>query len=109
MLEKLIPKTKTESSALAVKAAKGVMGEISIREGSRKVWLTPISAITFYFDPKVVFERISVVGRDLVPTRSLDEAQLVLERAGVPSELTFERNYVWKSFPKSKALARRSE
>jgi hypothetical protein len=98
VLDEVIPKTKTESSALAVDAARGRTGEIEIRGGYRKVMLTPLSAMTFYFDPRVVFERISKVARDLVPTRSLEEAQSVLEQAGVPSELTFERDYVWKRY-----------
>ncbi len=98
VLEEVIPKTKTESSALAAMSARGVQGEIEIRGGYRKVLLTPMSAMTFYFDPWVVFDKISKVAKDLVPTRTLDEAQAVLERAGVPSELTFERNYVWKQY-----------
>jgi len=98
VLDRVIPKTKTESSALAVKAARGLQGEIDIRGGYRKVMLTPMSAMTFYIDPQVVFDRISKVAKDLVPTRSLDEAQAVLERCGVPSELTFERSYVWKQY-----------
>jgi len=106
-LEKLIPKTKTESSALAVKAAKGVVGEIPIRGGYRKVWLSPLSAITFYLDPKVVFEKVNLVAKKLVSSKSLDEAQVVLEKSGVPSELTFERNYVWKQFAENDELMRR--
>jgi len=98
VLDEVIPKTKTESSALAVKAARGFQGEIEIRGGYRKVMLTPMSAMTFYIDPQVVFDRVSKVAKELVPTRSLDEAQAVLERYGVPSELTFERNYVWKRY-----------
>jgi hypothetical protein len=98
MLEYVIPYTRTEASMLACMAARGVQGEIEIRGGYRKVTLTPMSAMIFYFDPKVVFENISSVARDLVPTRTLDEAQAVLERAGLPSELTFERNYAWKKF-----------
>ena len=98
VLDKVIPKTKTESSALAVKAARGLQGEIEIRGGRRRVLLTPMSAMTFYFDPRVIFDRISKVAKELVPTRSLDEAQAVLERAGVPSELTFERSYGWKQY-----------
>jgi hypothetical protein len=97
-LDRVIPKTKTESSALAVKAARGLRGEVEIRGGLRKVLVTPMCALTFYFNPKVVFEHISKVAKDLVPTRTLEEAQAVLERAGVPSELTFERNYVWKRY-----------
>jgi hypothetical protein len=97
-LDEIIPKTKTESTALAVQAARGRRGEVEIRHGYRKVLLTSLAAMTFYFDPRVVFERVSKVARELVRTRSLDEAQGVLERAGVPSELTFERNYVWKRY-----------
>lgn len=96
VLDEVIERTKTESSALAVRAARGETGEIEIRGGYRKVYLSPISAVTFYFDPEVVVEEISKVAEKLVDTRSLDEAQEILEREGVPSELTFERNYVWK-------------
>ncbi len=96
VLDEVIPKTKTESSALAVKAARGLQGEIEIREGRRKTMLTPMSAMTLYLDPRVVFDRINGVAKELVPTRSLEEAQGVLERLGVPSELTYERKYVWK-------------
>jgi len=101
VLDGIIPKTKTESSALAVKAARGLQGEIKIRGGRRKVVLTPMSAMTLYFDPRIVFDRINGAAKELVPTRSLDEAQEVLERLGLRSELTFERNYTWKGYPAS--------
>jgi hypothetical protein len=92
-LDEVIPKTKTESSALAVKAARGLTGEVEIRGGYRRVQLTPMAAIIFYFDPQVIFDRINKVAKDLVQTRSLEEAEEVLKRAGVPSEFTFERKY----------------
>ena len=98
VLEEVIPHTKTEPSALAIKAARGFRGDVAIRRGYRTVALTPLSALTFYFDPKVVFDHISRVAKDLVPTRSLDEAQAVLERANLPSELAFERSYTWKRY-----------
>lgn len=101
VLDEVIPNTKTESSALAVEAARGLQGEIKIRGGRRKVLLTPMSAITLYFDPQVVFDQINGVAKELVPTRSLEEAQRVLERLGMSSELTYERNYVWKRYPAS--------
>lgn len=107
ILDKVIPKTKTESSALAVRALRGESGEVQIRGGYRKVVLTPMCAVTLYFDPKVVFEKISRVAKDLVPTKSLDEAQAVLEKAGVPSELTFERNFVWKKYAEKDRLLKR--
>jgi len=104
ILDEVIRNTKTEATALAVEAARGRTGEVKIRGGSRKVLLTPASAVTFYFDPKVVFERVSRVARHLVQTRSLEEAQGVLERMGVASELTFERNYAWKRYASSDKL-----
>jgi len=97
-LDEVIKNTKTEATALAVEAARGRVGEVGIRGDYRKVMLTPASAITFYFDPRVIFERVSKVAKELVQTNSLEEAQQVLERLGVPSELTFERNYVWKKY-----------
>lgn len=98
VLDEVIKNTKTEATALAVEAARGKVGEVEIRGGQRKVLLTPASAITFFFDPRVIFERVSKVAKELVQTRTLDEAQQVLERMGVPSELTFERNYMWKKY-----------
>jgi len=103
-LDEIIKKTKTEATALAVEAARGKIGEVEIRGGYRKVTLTPVSTVTFFFDPKVIFERMSKVAKELVKTKSLDEAQAVLERMGVPSELTFERNYVWKKYAGSDNL-----
>jgi len=104
VLDEVIKNSKTEATALAVEAARGKVGEIEIRGGQRKVLLTPASAITFFFDPRVIFERVSKVAKELVQTRSLDEAQQVLERMGVPSELTFERNYMWKKYASNDKL-----
>lgn len=98
IMDEAIERTKTESSALAVRAARGEVGEIEIRGGYRTVDLSLISAVTFFFDPEVVMEKLSKVAERLVDTRSLDEAQEILVEEEVPSELTFERNYVWKDY-----------
>lgn len=100
ILEKVIPQTKTEASLLAVKAAQGLFGEVVIRGGRCKVQVNPISAITFYLDTKIVFEHISRVAKALVSTTSLDEANEILKRANLPSELEFERSYAWKRYVK---------
>ncbi|KXB00453.1 hypothetical protein AKJ42_00770 [candidate division MSBL1 archaeon SCGC-AAA261C02] len=105
VLDKVIGNTKTEATALAARAAKGEMGKTKIREGYREVYLTPISALTFFLDPLIVLEEISIVGEKLVSTKSLDEAQEILKENGVPSELTFERNYVWKDYVEKDKLS----
>lgn len=104
ILDKIIGNTKTEATALAVRAAKGEIGKIEIRGGYREVYLTPISAVTFFLDPIIVLEEISIVGEKLVATKSLDEAQEILKENKVPSELTFERNYVWKDYAEKDKL-----
>ncbi len=98
VIEEILPHTKTEASALAVKSARGIRGEVEIRGGYCRVNVTPISAMTFFIDPKVVYDCISKVAKDLITTGSLDEAQSVLERFKLPSELTFERNFAWKKY-----------
>lgn len=65
VLDEVIPKTKTEASVLAVKAARGCLGEVETREGYSRVVLTLMSAMTFYFGPTVVFDRISKVASRL--------------------------------------------
>ncbi|MEM4201777.1 MAG: DUF1152 domain-containing protein [Candidatus Hadarchaeum sp.] len=100
ILEKIIPRTKTEASLLAVKAAQGLTGEVEIRGGRCKVQVTPMSALTFYFDTRIVFENISKVAKALVPTKSLDEANEILKRENLPSELEFERSFAWKRYVK---------
>ncbi|MGC8817390.1 MAG: DUF1152 domain-containing protein [Candidatus Hadarchaeum sp.] len=100
ILEKVIPETKTESSLLAVKAARGLTGEVEIRGGRCKVMVTPMSALTFYLDTKIVYEHINKVAKDLASTTSLDEANEILKRANLPSELEFERSFAWKRYLK---------
>lgn len=103
-IEKFINKTKTEATALAIRAAKGEMGEIMIRGGYREVYLTPVSSITFFLDPNIVMEEISTVGKKLLETKNLDEAQKILNEKGIPSELTFERDYIWKDYAEKDKL-----
>lgn len=109
ILEKAIENTKTESSALAMKAAKGKVGEIDIRGGYRKVKLSLLSAVTFFFDPKIVLKEVNEVGERLVDTTSLDEAHDLLEERDISSELNFERNYVWKDYVDEDELYEGSE
>lgn len=98
MLEGIIPSTKTESSMLAVRAAGGLRGEIPIRGGYRRAQVTPFSAVTFYLDPIVVFEKVNGIARELVNTNTLEEADEILRKAGLPSELAFQRSGEWKKY-----------
>jgi len=89
ILEKILPKTESEASALVLESAKGGYGARTIREGRRHLQLTPMAMITLYFDPKVVYD-ISSPARLINETNSLREADVILREAGYMTELYFE-------------------
>ncbi|HEY7151761.1 MAG TPA: DUF1152 domain-containing protein, partial [Solirubrobacterales bacterium] len=84
---KLVP---TEASLNAVRCARGERGPVPIRGGRRTVQLTPLGALTFFFDP--------LAARSAVPlatavsgAASLEEAHDALTEMGVRTELELER------------------
>ncbi|MEE8168273.1 MAG: DUF1152 domain-containing protein [Candidatus Hydrothermarchaeales archaeon] len=88
-LQEILPKVYSEASYMVLEAAKGGYGEREIREGRRKLQLTPIATITFYFDPKVVY-RFSNLAKIVDNSTSIWEADRALRKAGVTTELYFE-------------------
>ena len=58
-LEQVIQQVKTEASAIPVECARGAWGEKKIRNDERWVKLTPLTALTFYLSPSVVFQSLS--------------------------------------------------
>jgi hypothetical protein len=82
----------TEASLMAVRCARGETGTAEIRGGRRTVELSPVGALSFYFDPEVAVERAAPLARAVAPAASLDEAQEALRSAGVRTELDIERD-----------------
>ena len=80
----------TEASRLPVAAARGELGERSIRGGTRSVHLTPASTVTFYFDPTAVAATADPVAR-VRDAESLEKAHEALSAAGYRTELGYER------------------
>lgn len=93
ILREAIENTETESSALPFRAAKGEQGEVEIRDGKRKVEVSLITAITFYFDPEILVKKINNVAIKLSRTETIEEAQEVMNNEGIPTELEYERGY----------------
>jgi hypothetical protein len=85
---RLIP---TEASAQAVRCAKGEIGTTTIRRGRRKVVLSPIGALTFYFDPRSAVAKAAPLARTVADARDLEHANDLLHELGVKTELDFER------------------
>jgi hypothetical protein len=81
----------TEASLQAVRCARGERGEVAIRSGIRTVELTPMGALTFFFDPARAVESATPLARAVRETASLEEAHEMLGRLGVRTELELER------------------
>jgi hypothetical protein len=85
---KVVP---TEASTMAVRCARGERGEAPIRGGRRTVELTPLGALTFFFDPTAAANSAIPLATAVSPAGSLEEAHEALEGMGVRTELSLER------------------
>ena len=89
-LEGLLEDVTTEASRLPVRAARGQVGDVPIRDGARVVEVTPASTVTFYLDPEAV-AATSDLDEHVRGTESFEDAQAGLNRAGYETELDLER------------------
>jgi hypothetical protein len=80
----------TEASAMAVRAAAGETGRASIRDGRRTVRLTPAGGEIAFFDPRVAARSAARLATLVRGAASLEEADALLRRRGIRTELAFE-------------------
>jgi hypothetical protein len=90
-LEEAVRLIPTEASAQAVRCARGETGTTTIRRGRREVVLSPVGALTFYFDPATAVAEVAHLARAVAGATSLDEANDQLHELGVRTELDYER------------------
>jgi hypothetical protein len=81
----------TEASIQAVRCARGERGTVPIRGGRRTVELTPMGALTFFFDPARAVGATAPLATAVTPAGSLEEAHEALLALGVSTELELER------------------
>lgn len=81
----------TEASLNAVRCARGERGEVSIRGGRRTVELTPLGALTFFFDPVAAARSAVPLATAVSPAAGLEQAHDALAAMGVETELDLER------------------
>lgn len=81
----------TEASLMAVRCARGERGEAPIRGGRRSVELTPLGALTFFFDPVAAATSAAPLATAVSPAGSLEEAHDALVGLGIETELELER------------------
>lgn len=81
----------TEASAQALRAFHGATGTAPIRRGEREVELSPLAALTFFFDVGVAAASVGRLARAVADSSSLEAANEALHALGVRSELDLER------------------
>jgi hypothetical protein len=81
----------TEASLNAVRCARGERGKVPIRGGRRTVELTPLGALTFFFDPAAAAHSAVPLATAVSPATSLEEAHEALTSMGIRTELELER------------------
>jgi len=89
-LESVIQVVPTEASAIPVQCARGAWGQATIRHG-RTVRLTPLSTVTFFVNPRVVFNTLSAPAQAVRDSTTLDAANDALHGIGLRTELDVER------------------
>jgi len=90
-LEQVVQKVPTEASAIPVECARGAWGEKRIRQDKRRVELTPLTTLTFFMSPTVVFHTLSRPAQAVRSSASLEEANQALHAMGLKTELDLER------------------
>ncbi len=82
----------TEASAMALACARGASGHAEIRGGRRTVRLTPAGGRVFFFDPTIAIGSAARLAAAVRDAADLLEADAILARRGVYTELAFERD-----------------
>src|SRR3954468_23325533 len=91
LVEKAAEVVPTEASMMAVRCARGERGEVPIRGGRRTVELTPLGALTFFFDPAAAARSAVPLATVVSPAGSLEQAHEALTAMGIKTELELER------------------
>jgi hypothetical protein len=90
LLEQAVETVPTEASAQAVRAFRGVSGEVPIRGGRRTVLLSPLATVTFFFLVPAALRSAARLALAVRDAGDIHEANAVLRSLGVRTELDWE-------------------
>jgi hypothetical protein len=91
-LDEAVAAVPTEASAQALRCFRGEHGETTIRGGRRAVQLSPLGALTVYFDPLAAVRSAARLAAAVGEATDLEHANDLLHDLGVRSELDLERD-----------------
>ncbi len=89
-LEKVLSEARSEASSIPLRAARGVWGYTPIRNGTRMVLVSPINAVVFFLKPSSCL--VDSVARLVYESTGIEEANRLLNAAGIYTELNLERD-----------------
>ncbi len=87
--EEVLKITHTEAGRAPYLALRGVMGDVQIRGGSRKITITPNSVVIYLLEPSKVIEE-NELAKNIRSTTSLTEALKTAEKLSILTELHLE-------------------
>jgi hypothetical protein len=93
-LEQAVEAVPTEASAQALRCFRGEYGHTTIRDGRRRVILSPLGATTIYFDVDAALRSTARLARAVADASDLEDANEVLHGLGLRTELDYERAHV---------------
>jgi hypothetical protein len=93
-LEQAVEAVPTEASAQALRCFHGAIGEATIRRGRRTVELSPVGALTFYFDVTAAVGSAARLAAAVADARDLEHGNEILRGLGVRTELDYERDAI---------------
>lgn len=91
-LDEAVAAVPTEASASAVRCFRGEVGRFEIRGGRRSVELSPLGALTFFFDVEVALRTAARLAAAVTEASSLEDGNRILGELGVRTELDYERD-----------------
>ena len=91
-LDEAVAAVPTEASAQALRCFRGETGTTTLRQGRRTVELSPVGALTFYFDVAAAVGSAARLAAAVMDARDLDHANELLHALGVRTELDYERD-----------------
>ena len=100
-LEQAVEAVPTEASAQALSCFHGAIGETTIRQGRRTVQLSPVGALTFYFDVSRAIWSAARLAAAVIDAEDLEAANELLRARGIRTELDYERDALHTVRPSS--------
>ena len=91
-LDQAVEAVPTEASAQALRCFRGETGTATIRRGRRTVELSPVGALTFFFDVTAAVGSAARLAAAVADARDLEDANEILHGLGVYTELDYERD-----------------